>query len=69
MPEAYIFCLTEVVLTKGLCATQLVWNPCAQGRRLLGQADLRKKSKPKIGISTEKLSWVEIEPLWKLSLD
>lgn len=34
-----------------------------EGRRLLGQADLKEKSKPKDdGINTEKLSWVEMEP-------
>ena len=38
------------------------WNTGAAGGWLIGQADLRRKSKPKDGISTEKLSWVEIEP-------
>lgn len=41
---------------------QLVWSAGPLAWRLLGQADLREKSKPKDGINTEKLSWVEIEP-------
>lgn len=61
MPEAYTFYLPKVIL-RGLCATPLVWNTGAAGGWLLGQADLREKSKPKDGINTEKLSWVEIEP-------
>lgn len=60
MPEAYIFYFTEVILT-GPCATQLVGNTSAEGWMLLGQANLREKSKPKDEINTEKLSWVEIE--------
>ena len=61
MPEAYILYFPKVILT-GLCGTQLVWNARAVGWRLLGQANLREKSKPEDGINTEKLSWVEIEP-------
>lgn len=61
MPETYTFYLPKVIL-RGLCATSVVWNTGAAGGRLIGQADLREKLKPKDGINTEKLSWVEIEP-------
>lgn len=60
MPEAYIFYFTGVILTAGGCHT-VGLEASAEGWMLLGQANLREKSKPKDGINTEKLSWVEIE--------
>lgn len=62
MLEAYIFYFAKVILT-GLYSTHWVCNTSAEGWRLLGQANLREKSKAKDGINIEKkLSWVEIEP-------